>query len=332
MMNGTIDYKRKSSIDLAAKIRETALKMGYRANVAARVMRTGKVDDIALILSTQSHLSILTEIALDGIFTALGKSGRHLIMAPVEDKDLTNPDYVPNILSEFRAGGVLINYNAKIPPRMVELVRSFNPPHIWLNSKHAANCVYPDDFAAGKQLVSRLLAMGLRKIAYADYFTSKNEPPLHYSATDRYEGYAAKMKSAGLAPCRVDDKTGLPHPPRDLESAVEATAKWLLSRDCPEAVVCYTAHTAKIIHHTLAATRLKKPAPVVAVFNDRGEWEFSDNSVTQIIPLGEMTRRGTELLLGQMNLPQGTDVPEIPPVKLKPGATAVGKNVAFRAR
>ena len=331
-LNGSFENARASTRAKAEKIREAATKMGYRTNVAARIMRSGRVDDIALILSTQTSLSILPESLLEGIFKALYQSGHHLIMAPVKDKDLTNPGYVPNILAEWRAGGVLINYNAKIPPRMIELMKRFDPPHIWLNSKHAANCVHIDDHAAAEQLTSHLLAAGLKKIAYADYYATKGEPPWHYSGVDRYNGYAAQMAAAGLVPCRVDSEIGPANTPVSPADAAAFTVSWLLSKQRPDAVVCYNPQTARTLHYAIAATRhkLSGPPPVVAVFCDRETWEFADASVTQLIPFVEMAFRGAKLLLEQMAFPPGSKAPKSAPVKLRPGKTLAGRNVVFK--
>ncbi len=321
-LNPEFEHKYPSARKKAECIREMARKLGYRPNAAAQNMRARCVDNIALILSTQASRSILPESIMAGIFKGLYHTKHHLIMAPVEDADISSPEYVPNILKVWTSGGILINYNSLIPPRMLELMEDFASPYIWLNSKHASNCVYINDMAVGVSVTRHLLGRGLTRIAYADYFTRRTEDPWHYSGIDRFQGYCKAMKRAGFASRRLDME--VLNEKVEFEDAIRCTQAWARSRDCPQAVVCYNARTAVAIHTGLASLgRRSSTPPVVAVVNDTEQWEFAGRSVTQLIPVSEMARQGVKLLLKQME-----DGPErTPPLALAPGKIFEGEGI-----
>lgn len=232
----------------AERIRKIAQERGYRPNAAARAMKARCTGNIALINSTDSSVrSNLHSEMLHGIAGVLETHRMHLILSQMSDAQLTDPGYVPQILQEWACDGLLINYHVSIPARLPKLIRKHRIPSIWINVKLAADCVYPDDLAAGRIATEHLLALGHRRIGYVDYF---NFPDHHYSRDDRRQGYLDAMAAAGLAPDLLVPAAGDNLEPR----AREATHAWLQRGHRPTAVVAYGSNYAELF--TDAAARL----------------------------------------------------------------------------
>lgn len=238
----------------ADAVREAAHRLGYRPNAAARAMARQRFGSVALLLGTAESSSVIPRMLLEGIGQALSLSDFHLVVARIDDDRLTDPSYVPHILREWMADGLLINYHARLPPRMIELIRSQHLPAIWINSKHAHDCVYPDDWGASAEATRRLIALGHRRIAYVDYSTPANEQPWHYSAPDREGGYLEVMRAAGLPPRVVRFPRRLP-PAEQLTF----TRAWLGAPDRPTATLSYNPHSAEMIVHAAGLLGLAIP-------------------------------------------------------------------------
>jgi DNA-binding LacI/PurR family transcriptional regulator len=222
----------------------------------------------------------------------------------------------PLLLGARTCDGLLIHYNAEIPARLEELAACARVPTVWMNSKHAHNCVYPDDFGAAQSLVTRLIAAGHRHIAYADYTRANNCPSPHYSNADRFGGYERALRRHGLAPRRLDTDHFMERPER-----VAHSAAWLARRDAPTAVLCYTRQTAESIAHAMRLAggngRRGKRVEVFAFdafCGDDGPYEWTALE----IPMNRMGCEATRLLLALMDDPLKKAPPLALPFTLPP--------------
>lgn len=212
----------------------TVKELGYRINSGARAIRKGCFGCVALVLdNTVLGRSNLPQEMLHGLSEGLEQRGLHLTVACLPDQELTHEGFVPKILREWMADGMIINYNKLVPEQMVHLVESYNVPSVWLNLKRDDNCVYPDDFAAGAELTRRLLDMGHRRIAYVHYGYSHEE--YHYSELDRRDGYVKAMRDAGASPMVIDRYNEA----MGLADRLEGWTRLLKSPQRPTAVVAY---------------------------------------------------------------------------------------------
>ncbi len=181
-------------------IRNTAKKMGYRTNYAAQCMVTGKYSAVAMVCGKRHWTSALPH----ALFTGIAKV---LSVEFCDDDKLTDPGYLPSFLETYRCDGILLNYHAGVPLRLLELIRQTDLPAVWLNYKVDHNCVYPDDYEAGFELTRYLLELGHRRILYADngFHTAARRGVRHYSKEDRMNGYRDCMLRAGLQPFLLTD-------------------------------------------------------------------------------------------------------------------------------
>ncbi len=244
VINEQFDYARPAFAARADNIRRLAREMGYYPNAAARSTRTGRFKSVALLLSMDRAYSELPPGLLGGLQRALQERDLHMVVASMPDEQLVNEQYVPRILRELSSDGLLINYNAAIPPRMIKLVTEHRLPAIWINSKQDMNCVYPDDRGGAILATEHLLGLGHRRISYVD-FTNEPGTLVHYSAEDRYAGYVAAMTHAGLESLRLGSRADaqggrmLAHVRAHLDEAPRPTA--LLCYSSRESRTCLLA-------------------------------------------------------------------------------------------
>jgi LacI family transcriptional regulator len=202
---------------------QIAQEMGYRPHRSGRAVRSGKTGNIALLLSTVEERSLFSPQLLDGLMDAAAEHDQHLLISRVPDGKLSDSNFVPKILKEFAADGVILNYNSHTPPHLATQISEAGIPAIWINDKRSADCVYPDDFAAARDATLSLIAQGHTSIGYAGW-----GPGPHYSMGDRLAGYQAALKTQKLP----ETVSLWDQSPR--ENPFENTP--------PTAVLCYSPH------------------------------------------------------------------------------------------
>lgn len=291
------------------KVLRVAKELGYRTNAAAKATATGRFGAIAMLLSTEPHRSSLFTGMMDGIQDGLAELDLHLTVAKLPDEKLTNTGYVPKILRQLMADGLLINYNADIPPSLIELIAEYRVPSVWINSRQEANCVFPDDLDAGHQATRRLLALGHQRIAFVSYSGGS-----HYSTCDRQAGYKAAMAEAGL-PSRIITRE-LPRAKR-----VAYSTSWLSEpeRDRPTAVICYSETTAWPTIDAARALGMRVPPDLSVVTFHGGRCDETGFAIdTFVNPTQAVGRESVRMLLAKIEDPNQM----LPPLSIKFGFEA----------
>lgn len=191
---------RVDAVQRAEKIRRIASEMGYRPNGAARAFSRGRFNAVALLQSTDAHRSYTHPSLLSAIQQVLDPLDMHLAVCRLPDSSLTASGFVPKILREYMADGLLINYTYKIPPRMIDLIESFGLPAVWMNTRREYDAVYFDEVAGGRMAIDQVADRGHRLVAYLDLAHRKADlASEHYSAQDRVEGIVQRAGERGVA-------------------------------------------------------------------------------------------------------------------------------------
>jgi DNA-binding LacI/PurR family transcriptional regulator len=193
----------KPEVSEATRKRVVALanELGYRPNVAARAVRSGRFGNIGLLLSSDSVRSPLPPAILDGIYQAASQRGVRVMVARLPESQLVDEQALPQFLRESCCDGMIVDYTDHIPPQMVELIERSGQPAIWINHKRDRDCVYIDDFGMARRAAEALIALGHGRIAFMDLGTPWPElAEAHYSKRDRQLGYEMAMRSVGLMP------------------------------------------------------------------------------------------------------------------------------------
>jgi LacI family transcriptional regulator len=298
-------------------VMDAVRELGYRTNASARAMRNGRTGCVAFILS-RSHLNRLSHIPaglLDGLNDELALHSVHLSVSLLSDQQLSE-DFVPQVLSEYVADGMLVNYTHEMPPRMLDLIHAHHSPVVWLNTRVEADCVYPDDFGGAVSATKALIAQGHRRIALVHLIRPSLFPGLtigdfrgrqHYSVGERIAGYSAAMGDAGLAP-RVAymDRTV---PDQDM---VPSCVALLSGPDRPSAVLLYSEN--EIVSVMLAAERLRIsiPGDLKLLHFGPADLHIGGMHVPCVpVPTEQVGRQAVRMLLKKIESPLEACPPEV---------------------
>ncbi len=299
--------------ELAGRIRKTAAEAGYRPNAAARAIVTGRFSMVTLLLSIEHYRSLLPGELLDGIIDALTRRQYHLSLAKCGDAELTKKDGLPHVFRAYMCDGLLINYNADIPMALVRHVKSSGLPAIWLNTKQPSDCVYHDDFDAGRTAAQKLLEAGHCRTAFVNLTGAG-----HYSATDRREGFLQTIQNAG-ATCDVFETQVA-----GWGTASAAAAMTLLRkrRGRPTAVATYTTWEARACVTAARQVGLDVPGELSIVTFGLDPLDYLDLDVTTLrIDERRLGEQAVDALFKRMERP-GEHVPAAAvPAALHPGVT-----------
>lgn len=306
ILNG--DPAARASETTRKSILSAAIDLGYKPNLAARAMRTGKFGSVALILSRMRSHSLLPDLLLGGLHDALAAEGLHLTVAQLADENLRDASYVPRILNELFVDGLLINYNDSIPPRMIELISKFHVPSVWLNSIQPQDAIYPDDEQGAQRLTEHLIREGHKRICYVNFFGLS-----HYSSSARKSGYLRALEESRLRPdVRVVE-----------EREAMLVMRQILDRvRRPTAIVTYSPNE---LHYVLdACRRLNIGVPsdlAVATFDERPFRYLREEYFTAIIPEQEVGARAVEMLLDKVKGTRSRNSVAVPYTVFTPGTT-----------
>ena len=174
--------------------------------------------------------------------------------------------------------------------------------------------VEADNVGGMRKMVEHLLGRGYQRIAFV------REPQRVTSVQEREIGYNEALKSGGVGP---GEGWYFSSRKRFGENGRICAGKILRSEVKFDAVVCCTDATAVGLIEVLKEKSVKVPGDVaVTGFNDDPMTEVNDPKITSAhIDIGQMGRRGMEILLAQLNaLERGEavrPVQEVIPVNLK---------------
>jgi LacI family transcriptional regulator len=108
------------------RVRETALRLGYRPNRAGVRLRTGKTNVIALVLSTEADIMNHTSRLIYSIAAALRGTAYHLVVMPFfPDEDPMSP--IRYIVETESADGIIMNQTTANDPRVTYMAEQGFP-------------------------------------------------------------------------------------------------------------------------------------------------------------------------------------------------------------
>jgi LacI family transcriptional regulator len=305
ILTGRYVPRRADAVVRARRIHQVARELGYRPNGAARATSTGRFGNIALLISADLSRSNIPTRLLGSIHDALADRKLHMTLAKLSDQAVTDESFVPRILREWSADGLLINYHKNIPAGMEQLIESSRQPAIWINCECERDCVLPDDRDAGLRLTQHLIQQGHRRIAYVDFRTSfRYEPGEHYSQYARWEGYEAAMHHAGLEPRRIDFAQRAWRNKAALEFWTAPESTWLASSDRPTAVIAYSTEANTLL---LAAHRLGLRVPDDLAIASFAESPISLQGLrlpTMLVPNEKVGQLAVDMLMHRIEQPE----------------------------
>ncbi|MBF4636165.1 LacI family DNA-binding transcriptional regulator [Agreia pratensis] len=291
---------QRLSVETTERVRKAAEELGYRPNMTARTLRTGRSGTVALVsdfVSSTSHANSMVRGALDAL------RERDTILFTVDTQgDAGQEKQVIDSLLDRTIDGVLyasMFTRAVTPPALLSQV-----PFVLLNCVPAvgvARAVIPDEVAAGRDAANELLQFGHRDHIW---FVGSLPPGVTGGLSwrgwaplalfERLEGIRQALADVGaeLAGTQMvdDDWT--------TEDGREAVTRLLATGAHPSALICANDAVAAGAYQALHRAELRVPEDVsVVAFDGSPISRAIDPPLTSIaLPQVELGRRAVELL------------------------------------
>ena len=303
------------------RVLAVARKLDYVPNRAARAMRSKHTGVVGFVAS---HFSVVEgekrtdpgahlNPFLRGIVQTLSPLGRHIALVELNELELIKSRKLPVALRERFFDALIIHYG--LSQKAIKLLTEFGIPLIHLDSGLAepGNCIYRNEFEVGRQVTAHLIELGHRKIAFAvgvgGWEAYKKGFHIHYSFSNRYEGYLQAMKESGLRPSVLEGY--------DIERLGSQ-----LQRDTLTAAVTMGGHTALMRAVALLGKRIPDDFSVLACDVDAQTPDRGDKFGGAVYDRCNAGRIAAELLSKRIDN-DGIPVPSVElPFEIVDGATA----------
>jgi LacI family transcriptional regulator len=298
------------SAETRKRVLEAAAELGYKPNASARAIRNGRFGCAALVLSRsrqQTHSHIPPGL-LDGLDDELARHDMHLTVSRLSDEELSSAEFLPKVLREAMADGMIVNYTHEIPRPMLDAIHAHHTPAVWLNAKLSEDCVYPDDFNASVLATRELITRGHRRIAFLhlvspEVYPGKTfeeaSPRMHYSVSDRLDGYLSAMSGAGLSPVVAHADRFIPE-----QEQFAACRAILRSDNRPTAFLVYAERDVSSLMCAAAELGLSVPKDLsILVYSPSEPWICGKRISIVQIPTTEMGCQAVQMLRKKMESP-----------------------------
>lgn len=206
---------------------ETAERLGYRASMTARSLRTQRTYTIGMLASDITN-SFYAEI-LSGIEAVAWNRGYSLIIGNTEFSSAKQSRYIASMLDKDVDGLLLASHS--LSPEDVAALERQNVPVVFLNrydTRVAADYVGVDNQLGMQLAMSHLIDRGHRRIGYI------GGRGVATAAQERLAGFRFAMMQAGLPV----DETLVTAGDYSEESGRQAAAQVLSGPDKPTAIMC----------------------------------------------------------------------------------------------
>jgi LacI family transcriptional regulator len=285
-----LNGKKKFSTSEAVRQRilDTARKLGYVPDLAARNLNRRETRIIGLFSSPQTHVAEgINESLLEGLAEVLHAGGYDVFF------ELGSTRGDQTALPFWRFDGAIMMQSPR-PETITELDRR-RVPYVCVNERigHPAAYVLADDAMGMRHALEHLVQLGHKRIAYANaratYFS-------HYSVTERYETLLEGVRRDGLELAEGHDTP--------FSSATDFLKDAVIDGGAT-AVITYDHHIAVTLvgaAHRLAL-RIPKDFSLIC-FNDVFPVALLPAPLTAVAVSGrEMGRIGADLLLNSLLSP-----------------------------
>ena len=146
-----------------ARIREAIRNTGYRPDVAAQTLRTGRVNQIGVIVP-KLHSDSVSQVA-GGISVTLADRGYLTLLGNTGGREERELRYL-ELMQENHVAGIIL-MGTVLTPAHEEAFRSCAVPLVITGQNvPGMPCVYHDDRNAMRELAERMLRRGRRRIGY----------------------------------------------------------------------------------------------------------------------------------------------------------------------
>lgn len=309
------------SDEIRDKVREIAATLGYRPNLLARGLITGKTQTIGVVagdLESPFYASILRGIS------DVARSKGFGVIVTNSDEIFQREREAVQLLIEKQVDGLIVAPSDLESSKHLQDAVAAHCPVVQIDRivrGLRADSVTVDSLDASKGCIDRLIEAGHRRIAmvaeleqsmpgdlksFIDLVSFKSfDPTTLYPSLQRLLGYIQAHREAGL-PIEVNlvRRVGA----YSAAAAKEETLDLLRGKDAPTAVFTADGVMSAGVMDAISQLGLRVPADLSLVCFDDIEWmRFLQPGITAVAqPLSEMGRTAARLILARIN---GEDMP-----------------------
>ena len=216
------------SPEKSERVRKAIEETGYRPNPMAQTMRTGRINQVGVIVPRLYSDSVSQITA--GASARLFEHGYMTLLGYTEHDPETELRYI-KILQESQAAGIIL-MGAELTPRIAEVIRSSRVPVVITGQNFEEfPCVYHDDFHAVRDLTRLLIEKGRRRLVMI------GAPETDIAAgLNRRRGAEQALLDAGL------NASAMPYVVSSFEAKGGKESMEYLLKSCPDldGVICAT--------------------------------------------------------------------------------------------
>ena len=226
------------SARMAEKVREAARDLGYRPNILARSLITGRSRIIGLVVAYLENQ--FYPDAVEKLSTALQARGYHLLIFTANANDGPVDAVLEEIL-DYQVDGIIMA-SASMSNRLAKRCEDAGLPVVLFNRAQddwSLSFVTSDNRAGGRRVAEHLVACGHTRIAHIAGWEGSS------TGRDRAEGFELGMAAAGLKTTHVID--GM----YNRDTAAAAAREIFSTPDRPDAVFVGNDHMAFAVMDTL---------------------------------------------------------------------------------
>ncbi|WP_299842793.1 LacI family DNA-binding transcriptional regulator [uncultured Paracoccus sp.] len=278
---------------MAKKVRAAADQLGYRPNVLARSLITGRSRIIGLVVAYLENQ--FYPVAIERLSRALQADGYHILIFMAENSDSQVAEVMQELI-DYQVDGI-ITASVAMTNDLTARCAAAGIPVVMFNrgqdgTTHSS--VTSANVAGGVKVAEFLLAGGHRRIAHIAGWEGSS------TGRDRRRGFLDTLAAAGHQPVAVIDGMYA------REAAAEAAREMMAMSEPPDAIFVGNDHMAFAVMDVLRfELGLRIPEDVSIVGYDDvplAEWPaYSLTTVRQ--PVNRMVQATVETILGKIEDP-----------------------------
>jgi DNA-binding LacI/PurR family transcriptional regulator len=279
-----------ASSKTAEKVRKAAAELGYRPNMMARAMITGKSRIIGLVVAYLDNQ--FYPLALERLSNALQAKGYHILVFTANNAR----DHIEGVIADlldYQVDGI-ITASVGMTNDLTARCEAAGIPVVMFNRSQdgaSIGSVTSANIAGGRKVAEFLLSCGHQNIAHISGWEGSS------TGRDRQKGFVDGLADAGKKPCSVID--GM----YDRGTAAQATRDMMAANEKPDAIFVGNDHMAFAVVDTLRhELGLRVPEDVAVVGYDDvplAAWPaYQLTTVRQ--PLNRMVDASIDMLLAQI--------------------------------
>jgi len=175
----------------ARKIQSAADALGYRPNILARSLKSGRSRVIGLVVAYLENY--FYPDVVERLSNALQNEGYHVLVF-ISSNAADNVDRVLNEIMDYQVDGIIMA-SVSMSSSLAERCQGLGIPVVLFNriqDDEHMSAVSTDNLAGGRKLADLLVSLGHRRIAYVAGFEGAS------TQRDREQGFRDGLDAAGL--------------------------------------------------------------------------------------------------------------------------------------